>query len=356
MKSTTSSSTTDGSTAARALMKSNSLANWSDARKQYPAALTISTMDEARKLELSKLDHFVSTEFAGPLTKEKLSKVVQWKLKKGTFRPGLLQKAESNTKEKLDTAWLDATVAIAKTLVEDVKGGGNNSTSIELDKAGVEGVKQLDKHLFGVGPATASAVVAAVLPECCAFMSDEALLGSGVFPESVGKNDLKYTLKIYAEFNKRCVEKAKELNFAATSTRTTGAANKDANLFIWTADSVQRALYAKFRCADHASAGGGTIGTTKSPDKKNSAARKPEDTELLEVLRHGKSDGLGGTDSDTVVKVIAKRMGVPESALLEKCGAGDEVGKAKRKNTDQSKAKSSKSSASPMKKKRKKGD
>ncbi|CAD7937582.1 unnamed protein product [Amoebophrya sp. A25] len=178
-------------------------------------------------------------------TRQVLSLVVQWKLRRGTFRPGLLQKAESNTDAKLADAWRKAAKAM---LDERGKTPGEEAENKERRTAvALAGIKAIDKELFGVGPATASVLLARVLPEFVAVMSDEALLASGLFDS---KGALKYDAKTFSKLNILLLEKAQELTKSGGKKTT------------WVVDDVQRALWAAFR-AD------GVAGADTTTSQKN---------------------------------------------------------------------------------------
>lgn len=75
--------------------------------------------------------------------------------------------------------------------------------------------------LKGVGPATASAVLAAYAPDTAPFMSDEAMIAA------LG-NSKEYTLKQYLLFAEKLQEKSKELSVQGEA---------------FTASDVERALW-----------------------------------------------------------------------------------------------------------------
>ncbi|KAM4698309.1 uncharacterized protein WCC33_013879 [Rhinophrynus dorsalis] len=121
------------------------------------------------------------------LTREELVKLMEWKLTRGKFRPRLQQLAASNPKEAVESC-----TGKAFNLLPDV-----SAAITELCQ------------LKGIGPATASAILAAGVPELTAFMADEAV-------ESVpGLIPVQYTLKHYLLFLEELRKKAVMLSEAS---------------------------------------------------------------------------------------------------------------------------------------------
>ncbi|GER40221.1 tryptophan synthase beta chain [Striga asiatica] len=117
------------------------------------------------------------------ITAGELSRLMEWKLARGKWRPRLLS---------FMSALDDAVVREASTKAF--------ASLPDVSKA----VQELTV-LKGVGPATASAVLAAYAPEVAPFMSDEALI--------VVTGDTKdYSLKRYVAFAEKMQIKAKELS------------------------------------------------------------------------------------------------------------------------------------------------
>ncbi|KAF3447480.1 hypothetical protein FNV43_RR12666 [Rhamnella rubrinervis] len=112
-----------------------------------------------------------------------LSKIMQWKLTRGKWRPRLL----------------DFVSALDEDLVKSASQKAFQSLP-DLSKA----ISELTV-LKGVGPATASAVLAGYAPDVAPFMSDEAM-------EAAVGSSKEYTLKQYLLFANKLQEKAKELS------------------------------------------------------------------------------------------------------------------------------------------------
>ncbi|KAH7689779.1 DNA-glycosylase protein [Dioscorea alata] len=160
---------------------------WREALLAYEANL-----DSLRKPDLLPLDAFYRCELPlllhgrNPdpfITKPELRRLMQWKLSRGKWRPRLLDFVSSLDESQVEIASRKGFQCLP-----------------DLSKA----ISELTV-LKGVGPATASAVLAAYAPEVAPFMSDEAVMAS--------MGSLKdYSLKQYLVFAEKLQSKAKELS------------------------------------------------------------------------------------------------------------------------------------------------
>uniref|UniRef100_A0A3B4T9T3 Zgc:112496 n=1 Tax=Seriola dumerili TaxID=41447 RepID=A0A3B4T9T3_SERDU len=132
----------------------------------------------------TELPTLISSRPDKHVTLSELVKLMEWKLTRGKFRPRLQQLVASNGEDTVEKCSRKAF-----NLLPDV-----HAAIAELSS------------LKGVGPATASAVLAAGAPEQTAFMSDEAM-------ESVpGLKPIQYTAKHYALYLGKMVERTEKLN------------------------------------------------------------------------------------------------------------------------------------------------
>ena len=116
--------------------------------------------------------------------------MVNWKLTRGKFRP-LMGQVRRNSEETVKAA-----TSSALTECEALEQSPPVSQLRSI-------VQNLSAALKGVGPATASALVAHVRPQDFPFMADEALEGVGL--------ERKYTLPHYFAFREKLFDKREEV-------------------------------------------------------------------------------------------------------------------------------------------------
>ncbi|GLD98290.1 hypothetical protein PINS_up006987 [Pythium insidiosum] len=156
------------------------------------------------------------------LTQEELKKLMEWKLKKGKWRPQLM---------KFVTSLSDAEVtAASKAALKALRGGlaASKTEPKTLAPSQLKAAIEALVSLKGVGPATASAVLAAY-DDAVPFMSDEAL--EAVAAE-IGAR--KYTLPHYLALAETLQTKVDWLNAQTKDTDNP-----------WTPQRVQLCLYAQ---------------------------------------------------------------------------------------------------------------
>jgi len=198
--------------------------------------LSISGMAAEGKKDLPALDTFWRTTLPGLLrerqnedkekacwlTKAELVQVMKWKLTRGKMRPlmNLVQGNDPATVKRISK------VALTAAQAGDIAGAITLMSGPELK---------------GIGPATASAVLAAYRPELFPFMADEPTLI--VLGES-GGGKLKYNLAEYLKFQKAVVKKCNELDNAVK-----GKKNEISPGEPLTADEIGRALWCVSKAA-----------------------------------------------------------------------------------------------------------
>ncbi|KAK9215820.1 hypothetical protein WN944_007826 [Citrus x changshan-huyou] len=159
---------------------------WKEALASYEACVeslnkpNLISLDDYYRKELPSLIHQRNPN--PHINTTELSKLVRWKLTRGKWRPRLLDFVSSLD----DSSVKSASEKAFKSLPD-------------LTKA----VSELTV-LKGVGPATASAVLAAYAPDVAPFMSDEAMWAA------LGHSK-DYSLKQYLLFADKLQAKAKEL-------------------------------------------------------------------------------------------------------------------------------------------------
>ncbi|CAI5724655.1 unnamed protein product [Hyaloperonospora brassicae] len=254
------------------LWSSSDEAAWAAVWARYDAVVR-----RGPKSELAALDDWYLTAFPAivhtraPLPyvqKSELERILKWKLTKGKWRPQLLKFVTALSEREVEDA--------SRTAFGQLKSGDV--------RAAIEALCVLK----GVGPATASAVLAAH-DGSVPFMADEAL---EAIADTIGPR--KYTLPHFLRFAEELCAKAKWLN------KQRAAANDDEKVEtaeFWTPQRVQLCLYADAH--DRAApASASTVMLTKAAAssatkrKRNSAteASLPTDGQAMGLLEEGTDD------------------------------------------------------------------
>jgi hypothetical protein len=164
------------------LWEQEQCAAWEAALAAYPAAV------EARGgPKLLALDRWVHDELPGEvrareprhLKHDELLRVVRWKMGRGVWRANNLQLAAGNAPEAVQACTAEALALVGAVPVpmvvqagaQAVSSGGIPASGATTAAALLAPVRVLAK-LRGIGPATVSAVLAAVYPERYPFLED----------------------------------------------------------------------------------------------------------------------------------------------------------------------------------------
>eukprot|EP01060_Flectonema_neradi_P035072 TRINITY_DN6338_c0_g1_i1.p1 TRINITY_DN6338_c0_g1~~TRINITY_DN6338_c0_g1_i1.p1 ORF type:complete len:253 (+),score=37.74 TRINITY_DN6338_c0_g1_i1:28-786(+) len=207
---------------ARELWESQDKTQWLNFLCGYPSC--VRALAESKKKGPGTLiedDDWIRTQAPKLLSSKKfdagcMSQVVRWKLSKGVFRPKLQQMADSLDDEEVK----DAIKSAMKHLP--------NNVLLALKSLTV---------LKGIGPATASAVLAAS-DGSVPFFSDEA------YRAATNTSTIKYTEKSYVEFCELLQDKATSLNKQKPKrSDSEKVTNKK-----FTPDEVQQALWSCHYC------------------------------------------------------------------------------------------------------------
>ncbi|XP_071545235.1 uncharacterized protein [Panulirus ornatus] len=190
--------------------------------KLYPEALKIKESQKKKKKgeSLQELDKWYQEELGQVansrkppnITRDELVRLMDWKLSRGKFRPRLIELAGSNSNESVQNASMQGIELAKKSKIGDA-------------------VKAL-VILKGVGPATASGILAACVPEKCCFFADE------VAKAIPSLSSLKYTSVEYEVLNSEMADCAQLLNSLAKQ----GDEKENGNE-TWTPHKVELAVW-----------------------------------------------------------------------------------------------------------------
>ncbi|KAL2271066.1 hypothetical protein VTJ83DRAFT_437 [Remersonia thermophila] len=167
------------------------VAEISEAKGAKPGQQTLARLDEYRYG--TALDTFGPASPDAVMGLDDVKTLVEWKLRHGKFRPTLMKLVSSNDPD-----------TVRNTIQEAIAHYRN--------KADVSGTIDMLAKLKGIGPATASLLLAVHDPDNVAFFADEAfywLCCGGV------KAPIKYNAKEYADLNARARKLAQRLGVRA---------------------------------------------------------------------------------------------------------------------------------------------
>ena len=193
----------------------------------------------------------------GDASKEDLKRMLQWKWARGKYRPGTTKFTDNNRDEDV-RAIVKSTLQILApldSLLASPSSSSTTTTTTEIDINAIitEAIQQATT-MPQIGPASATALLAARYPEFCPMYADEAF-------ESIGMYREPYTLQRYCSFAEELRNKASQLGEG------------------WTANKVCDALFAASK-AEQLGLGGGKSSARASstaieerPKKKQKAKK-----------------------------------------------------------------------------------
>eukprot|EP00904_Undaria_pinnatifida_P002693 jgi/Undpi1/12424/HiC_scaffold_5.g02096.m1 len=200
-----------GSEAAARLLESDAAEDWAAAFACYEDSVR-RLSEEKGRLGLVELDAWWRTELPAALrsrapeaflTKEELVKVVRWKLWMGVVRPNLLRFATETDPKQVKAKSREAFRFLPRSSTSPSKGGDGDVARMSRGPL-KNAVNALTSDLKGVGPATASAVLAAACSGC-PFDADE------VIDAVMMTGTRKYNLAEYLQVQEKLEEKAVSL-------------------------------------------------------------------------------------------------------------------------------------------------
>lgn len=204
-----------GSEAAARLLESDAAEEWAAAFACYEDSVR-RLSEEKGRLGLVELDAWWRTELPSTLrsrapepylTKDELVKVVRWKLWMGVVRPNLLRFATETDPKQVKAKSREAFRFLPEnsSLPTSPSEGRGDSTAARISRGPLKNaVTALTAELKGVGPATASAVLAAACGGC-PFDADE------VIDAVMMTGTRKYSLPEYLQVQETLEEKAVSL-------------------------------------------------------------------------------------------------------------------------------------------------
>lgn len=255
-----------GTAGAAKLLKSSDVTEWKVMLDNYDDAVA-RVATAKKKPELVSLDKWLWSEF--PLlvkernppscSKQELVRVMQWKLLRGKNRPALLNLIQQNSDSSVDSVSTEACRLLFS--------GKSPSWKAAVNKLA---------ELRGVGPATASAVLATLTPTV-PFMADEPL-------EAVTRRKRDYTLAAYSDLHRGLHALSKDVLHNELSPEEAGKA-------LWAA-----AMLSIFP------AGGGAAAASQSQLQKKRARSGVEEATTVSKLgkRPSSPTGLGGASAGAV--------------------------------------------------------
>ncbi|KAF2279700.1 uncharacterized protein EI97DRAFT_184294 [Westerdykella ornata] len=179
---------------------------------RYPASVpeTLRELDDARyetiPATLAKRREEVEGKGEVGLRKDEVLRLVEWKLKHGTFRSKLLQLVQSNPAAQIEQTTKDA-FSLFTDAKKDAAPGPDLDPDPDPDPKAILAALKILTGLRGIGPATASLLLSVYAPGKVPFFSDElfrwamwamwAEAGTGTGKAQGWKRVIKYNVREY---------------------------------------------------------------------------------------------------------------------------------------------------------------
>lgn len=188
-----------GVAAAKRLAKCTDPKLWELVESQYSEVVPHVKGLKTAQVEYRKLGRlFLYNDSKDCITKEELLKIVAWKFSVGKPRHALMKHLESNTEASVRAASKSG-IATARDI------------TTKCEPSSSKNALEVIATLKGVGPATASALLALVRPDVFCYMYDEVL--DCCLPKRA------YTLPAYRTLNEFCLGIAEDLGKGWTTYR-----------------------------------------------------------------------------------------------------------------------------------------
>ena len=180
------------------LYKTSCSEQWIESLNSYEECISIIQENlKPSQIKLSKLTFIDDEKWKGTDLRKRLNtdkclklndleRLMVWKLRRGQFRPTLMNLIRRNSSEFVKETTSEAIKHISKT------------------KCDVDESMKILCNLKGVGPATASLILSVICPENVPFMSDEAMDAALGLPRA-------YTIQTFRKFQSALASKATEL-------------------------------------------------------------------------------------------------------------------------------------------------
>jgi len=240
------------------------LSLWERVEQQYESIRSTKLLQAEQAWDKSFFPSNDDEELHEIRNQQELLKIVAWKFAVGKPRPQLLGLIRSNTDQDI-RRYTSEGIQIARHTGKDSKNYDDDDDDSTIIK---DAINSISSNLQGVGPATASAILARACPHKFCYMYDEVI-------DTFVQSKRTYTLNVYLQINNECTRLANELNCIQQQQqqqqrRPSGGSGSesDGSGSEWTTARVARTLWIAARVL---AAGGDGEDLTSSKSSKDSA-------------------------------------------------------------------------------------